>query len=650
MPATEDNPKGYWESSRLMELNDRILASAGSNWCDWRPFNSEWFDTPLADVFRDEARQAIEEEFPKQPLFVLKDPRICRFLPLWLGALNGAEIDAKVVLSVRHPVEVAMSLAKRDGLSPSIGHLLWLRHVLDAEYFSRDTCRSIVLWDEFLKQPGKCMKRLSEQLKVKWPRHRDFALLDAKTFVSGDLRHNDRTHAPAPVFLSDLGDEVYELLEAMAQNDSGAERRRLDEIREKLSIAAEILGPLLAPAERMKQPQLTVATNVGLLARGDAGEDLQVGEGYGLFLPPVKDDMARVEQLRSELEIVQGRLARSESALQESISRVAEAEARAEDVQRALELAQFDRREVLRKFEDTSAMLDTAQANLVVSQDKLRDETVKAALATEQVERLSAECIQVKSALQDVKSSMEAAHKAALQAAREQWNREASSRLARLGKTALDALRLASELVRQSNDRLAQHVDRLNQFERQHAEMLHRALPAWVPFDKSVHIVHGSRRLSVKRLVVNWQTSRLVTKGDEANKSKNWPLAAVCYARALAKSPSLAPIWVQYGHALKELGDRGLAEVAYREAIRLQPNNPDTHLHLGHLLKLLGRVEAARAAFQRSAELDPSQVHLRRELAVPAEPQDKPSFDFLDNAMQAVMREAAGSDAAHQKM
>lgn len=339
-----------------------------------------------------------------------------------------------------------------------------------------------------------------------------------------------------------------------------------------------------------------------------------------------------------------------DSAVQEAKSRAAEAEARAQDVQRALELAQFDRREVLRKFEDTSAMLDTAHANLVVSQDKLRDETVKAALATEQVERLSAECIQVKSALQDVKSSMEAAHKAALQAAREQWNREASSRLARLGKTALDALRLASELVRQSNDRLAQHVDRLNQFERQHAEMLHRALPAWVPFDKSVHIVHGSRRLSVKRLVVNLQTSRLVTKGDEANRSKNWPLAAVCYARALAKSPSLAPIWVQYGHALKELGDRGLAEVAYREAIRLQPNNPDTHLHLGHLLKLLGRVEAARAAFQRSAELDPSQVHLRRELAVPAEPQGKPSFDFLDNAMQAVMREAAGSDAAHQKM
>jgi tetratricopeptide (TPR) repeat protein len=387
----------------------------------------------------------------------------------------------------------------------------------------------------------------------------------------------------------------------------------------------------------------------------------------------VAEAEARATETLRELEATQGRLASSDGALQEAMNRVAVAEGSASEAQRALEQAQLGRREAQRIVDDVLARLEVARrqaadlqsalngvlersredaelrarniselnAALAVSQEKLREEAVRAARAMDEVERLSTECRQLKRDLQE------------LQAARQKWDGEVSSRFGRLSKTALDALRGASELVRQSNDKLARYAERMSEVERQHADMLHRALPAWVPFDhlgNDERAGRSWRNLKVRRLVANWQTSRLVTKADEANKGRNWPVAAACYARALAKSPSLAPIWVQYGHALKELGDRGMAEVAYREAIRLEPNNPDTHLQLGHLLKLLGRVEAARAAFQRSAELDPSQVHIRRELALLAEPQGKPSFDFLDNAMQAIMREAAGSDAAHQKM
>jgi GT2 family glycosyltransferase len=672
MPPADDNPTGFWESSRLMELNDRILASAGSMWCDWRPFNPDWFETPLAEAFRGEAQLVIEDEFPKQPLFVFKDPRICRFLPIWIDALTSIEIAVKIVIPIRHPVEVAMSLVKRNGLSPHIGHLLWLRHVLDAEYFSRQSSRVILMWDQFLKQPARSMKRLSEQLRIKWPRHQDFALLDANTFVSGDLKHNKRDVPPPPIFLSDLAEEVYVLIEALAQTGSGPELQRLDEIRAKISTASEILGPLLAPAERLMHSQLTSSPGSALFAPGDPIDNLLNHDRFGLYVPQLRDGSAGTQPLRAELDEVQGQLANSNSALQAALSRADDAETKTGQAQRELEGSLRAHREALQRAADTNSRLEAAQRQsadlqraldqalerahqgaqlqarnlselntaLLDCQEKLRAETVKASLAMREAERYSAECQQLRLSLQDYRSSSEAAHKAEIQLAQVEWEKESQSRLRQLGKTALDALSLSSDLLRQSIYRLEQKTEAFRQWELQAAEMSGRLFPELAPYDGAP----GSsafRMSAFTRALSKLSVFRLVAKGNEANRNKNWSVAAFCYARALARAPFLAPIWVQYGHALKEKGDRNLAEIAYRRAIGLEPFNPDTYLQLGHLMKLLGRTDAARAAYRRSTELDPSQPHARNELSALPEPQALPSLQALDTAMEAVIREAS---------
>lgn len=40
MEPGEDNPRGFWESLVLMEVNDSLLAAGASNWRDWRPSSS----------------------------------------------------------------------------------------------------------------------------------------------------------------------------------------------------------------------------------------------------------------------------------------------------------------------------------------------------------------------------------------------------------------------------------------------------------------------------------------------------------------------------------------------------------------------------------------------------------------------------------
>jgi hypothetical protein len=96
----------------------------------------------------------------------------------------------------------------------------------------------------------------------------------------------------------------------------------------------------------------------------------------------------------------------------------------------------------------------------------------------------------------------------------------------------------------------------------------------------------------------------LVVQADLARDSRNWPLAAELYRKALERRPKNPPIWIQYGHALKESGHLGEAEDAYRRSLADAPDVADSHLQLGHVLKLQGRTAEAEKRAQISVSRD----------------------------------------------
>jgi lipopolysaccharide biosynthesis protein/glycosyltransferase involved in cell wall biosynthesis/tetratricopeptide (TPR) repeat protein len=111
-----------------------------------------------------------------------------------------------------------------------------------------------------------------------------------------------------------------------------------------------------------------------------------------------------------------------------------------------------------------------------------------------------------------------------------------------------------------------------------------------------------------------------IALADRARNAGQWERAARLYRKALDRNPRNAAIWVQYGHALKELGELrdpdklAQAEVAYRRAIALEPGAADPYLQLGHALKLQGKTEEAQAAYLRAFALDPLPPHPLEEL------------------------------------
>ncbi len=98
---------------------------------------------------------------------------------------------------------------------------------------------------------------------------------------------------------------------------------------------------------------------------------------------------------------------------------------------------------------------------------------------------------------------------------------------------------------------------------------------------------------------------RHVHVANAARDARRWPEARLHYEAALAENPRLDGIWVQLGHARKELGDLHAAEAAYHKALALRPDLADTHLQLGHLFKIMGRPEESAKAYAQAIRLQP---------------------------------------------
>ena len=244
------NEAGYWESEPVVRLNDDVLASAGSAWDDWQAFDPAWYASPIAGEFRERALEVLESEYGRGRLFVLKDPRMCRMLPFWIEAARSFGADPLVVVTVRNPLDVAASLEARDGIDPSVGYLMWLRNVLDAEAASREVRRGWVRYDRLVSDPLPAVDRLGAELGISWPRRSSIdAELETREFLSPGLRHHRSEDAglPANPMLSRWAGTSFEILDRWARGRvRKADTPALNRIRSALDEAAPVFGRVVS--------------------------------------------------------------------------------------------------------------------------------------------------------------------------------------------------------------------------------------------------------------------------------------------------------------------------------------------------------------------------------------------------------------------
>jgi hypothetical protein len=260
MPPGPDNPRGFWEPQVVSRLNDELLAAGGSSWADWTRFDADRLAPATLAAFRPRMEAALRAEYGDAPLFVLKDPRLSRLLPLWQPALAALETPPCALIALRHPASVARSLAARNGFPQELSLLLWLHHVLDAERLTRGMARDFVAYDALLADWRGTTDRAGARLGLEWPVDKELAAADIAGFLDKGLRRaTAEALAPSSAYAEVWTRHAWQALCALEQSGPAeAPLTALDRVRGQFEDACRLFAPAIQRRER--RPDLRSVT------------------------------------------------------------------------------------------------------------------------------------------------------------------------------------------------------------------------------------------------------------------------------------------------------------------------------------------------------------------------------------------------------
>jgi GT2 family glycosyltransferase len=203
MPPGPDNPAGFWEHAGVEAVHEQLLAGLGRRWDDPRPLPDGWLQSPAAVAAQQALVGLVQREFSGVPLWAVKDPRLCRLLPLWQQVLAQCKVEMRVLLVTRPAPEVARSLQVRDGLPAAIGELLWARYLLESVQASAGCKRVLVRYDALLEHWRTELQAVARALDIALPVSAA-AAAQIDDFLNPQLRHHHAADAAAGEIASTL--------------------------------------------------------------------------------------------------------------------------------------------------------------------------------------------------------------------------------------------------------------------------------------------------------------------------------------------------------------------------------------------------------------------------------------------------------------
>ena len=211
MPADDHNARGYWELGELQAFNEKLLSALGASWTDVLDLDPRRLNETARARFQERARLFVGHLDSFGP-WVIKDPRLCLLLPVWLEMLDRPVC----ILIHRHPLAVARSLSRRNGLPILVGIALWEKYNLAALEYSRELPRALVSYRDLIDNPAGTAAELVRNLRsagvkgIEALRH--LSPEDARALLDSSLEH----HVSSPdEDLGYLNDRQRELLHSL---------------------------------------------------------------------------------------------------------------------------------------------------------------------------------------------------------------------------------------------------------------------------------------------------------------------------------------------------------------------------------------------------------------------------------------------------
>jgi hypothetical protein len=264
LPQNPDNSRGYWESHAVLGIDKhllRVAAAVRDDPFDPLPLRAGWLATEAAHEAKRRLAGIINEQFADSRLFVIKDPRISRLLPLWLELLRDLGIAVSVVVPFRNPLEVAASLAQRDQVPLPKALLLYLQTYLETEFASRTVPRAFVRYDTLLRDWQPFARRLNLISGFGLLPLSDDVAAEIGGFLTADLYHHrfSREHMARSGGVQAALVEMFDGMDEAAETgDESNLRSTFDRLRTGADAAAHLYGEFLTAERRDLQDRLAI--------------------------------------------------------------------------------------------------------------------------------------------------------------------------------------------------------------------------------------------------------------------------------------------------------------------------------------------------------------------------------------------------------
>jgi hypothetical protein len=225
VPADSTNPRGFAESQWVVDFHTRLLAKAGVHVSDARP--AAWghtADVALDDGIHDELARWLRKQFRASEHLLIKDPRLCWFLPLWRRCAREAGASPRFATLLRHPTVVVESkMRSYGGWQSDVNRTAgWLNLTLFTERATRDGPRVFVRYEDLLNDWTKTLGRVGETLDLSVVRDAPAAsIVSIHEFVDRGLSRSKANWEDfaIPTALREQVDVVWNLISQLADDD-----------------------------------------------------------------------------------------------------------------------------------------------------------------------------------------------------------------------------------------------------------------------------------------------------------------------------------------------------------------------------------------------------------------------------------------------
>ena len=177
-----NNGEPHYENVRFVALNDEILSRLGGSWNNPPEFSADWERMPEVETLTRQAKKLIKR-LSVQNYWGWKDPRNSLTLPFWRRLIP----DLRLVICLRHPLEVAHSLRKRGDLLGIPSFQLWLTYYREILSAIPPQQRVVTHYESYFQDPTPELQRVASGIGMDVPAG---VISRACAHISGDLRHH----------------------------------------------------------------------------------------------------------------------------------------------------------------------------------------------------------------------------------------------------------------------------------------------------------------------------------------------------------------------------------------------------------------------------------------------------------------------------